>query len=609
MNSLNTSPCYEDASYSLSKKNKLASQNTVADLFVHYLEQLQVDYVFGVPGGAIEPLYNALARAEIRKTISTVIARHETGAAFMAQGYANESAKLGVCCATTGPGATNILTGVASAYQDEVPMLVITGQTAIANYAKPSLQNSSSNGVDTIAIFKSCTRYNALISSVEQFEQELVNAIGIAYGPVKGPVHLSIPVDIFRQVLPHTQPRFKLEPLMRQPSTIDLPAFEDLKLHLESARKIVLLIGEQCQSAIAEIIQFCEIRNIAFVTSLGAKGLINPHHELYFGVFGFAGHDSARQLLAQSDVDCVLAVGTALSEWDTLGWDKQAIMNSRLVHIDPVAMHHVNSPMASLHVCCDIKAVFNHLIEYFSSVNKSSTQAITSSAVKASLKLWNDKRPRYVNRKVGKQISHKNSLILPSELMNSLAQFFPSGARFFADAGNSTAWAVHDLHYRYEVDGTHLPQKWFHTSTRFASMGWALGQSIGASFANRQRHTICITGDGSWLMNGQELTVAVQEHLAIVFVVMNDGAYGMVKHGQRLAKAEPIGFELPAVNFVSLAKAMGARAFRISHLRDLYFRQRDILSKSNGPVVLDVQIDPEAVPPMAARVEVLGGER
>src|SRR5574340_1468484 len=140
------------------------------DLLVAYLEQIGIEYVFGVPGGAIEPLYNALARSARRGGPRPVVARHETGAAFMADGYARETGKIGVCCATSGPGATNLITGVACAYENEIPMLVITGQPSLHLLGRGALQESSGAGIDTVAMFRICTRYSALISHPDQIE-------------------------------------------------------------------------------------------------------------------------------------------------------------------------------------------------------------------------------------------------------------------------------------------------------------------------------------------------------------------------------------------------------------------------------------------------------
>jgi len=143
---------------------------TVADLLVGYLEQCGIEYIFGVPGGAIEPLYNALARSRRRGGIRHILARHETGAAFMADGYARETGKIGVCCATSGPGATNLITGVACAYDNNIPLLAITGQPALPSFGKNPLQESSCTGINTLAMFRHCTRYNSLVSYPLQME-------------------------------------------------------------------------------------------------------------------------------------------------------------------------------------------------------------------------------------------------------------------------------------------------------------------------------------------------------------------------------------------------------------------------------------------------------
>ena len=174
----------------------------VGDLIVSYLEQIGVDYVFGIPGGAIEPLYNALARSERKGGIRSVVARHETGAAFMADGYARNSGKLGVCCATAGPGATNLITGVASAYDNHSPLLVITAQTALENFGRNAAQESGDTGIKTVAMFEQCTHYSTLVSHVNQLEQKLASAIMTAFRSPMGPAHLSIPLDVLRHASP-----------------------------------------------------------------------------------------------------------------------------------------------------------------------------------------------------------------------------------------------------------------------------------------------------------------------------------------------------------------------------------------------------------------------
>ena len=212
-------------------------QMDAADLLVAYLEQIGVEYIFGVPGGAIEPLYNAMARSARRGGLRPIVARHETGAAFMADGYARETGKLGVCCATSGPGATNLITGVACAFENEIPMLVITGQPSLHLMGRGALQESSATGIDTMAMFNCCTHYNAMISHLEQMERQVISAILVAHHPIPGPVHLSLPVDVQRSIL-KSAPTYNLAHLLRSASAVDDTAVRELQGILAQAKVI-----------------------------------------------------------------------------------------------------------------------------------------------------------------------------------------------------------------------------------------------------------------------------------------------------------------------------------------------------------------------------------
>src|SRR5512137_532083 len=170
---------------------------TLSDLIVEYLEQFGVEYVFGIPGTPLGPLFDALARSERRGGPRAVLTRHESGAAFIADGYARASGRVGVCCSTTGPGATNLITGVASAFAEQIPMLVITPQTRIPDFSRGCFQDSSRDGVDIMGMFDHCTRYNSMVTHPNQLEWKLAAALTAAMGSPRGPAHLSIPVDIF----------------------------------------------------------------------------------------------------------------------------------------------------------------------------------------------------------------------------------------------------------------------------------------------------------------------------------------------------------------------------------------------------------------------------
>jgi acetolactate synthase-1/2/3 large subunit len=575
----------------------------IGDLLIHYLSQIGVEYVFGVPGGAIEPLYNALARSERNQGPRAIVARHETGAAFMADGYYYNSGKLGVCCATTGPGATNLTTGMCSAYQHRIPMLVITAQTASNHFGRGAFQDSSCTGVDIMGIFEHCTRYNTLVSHVDQFEHKLVSALHHALGTPQGPVHLSIPVDIFRQTTTKTKPSFDLSRLQTNSAAFDAVAFEQLKTTLLKAHKPVFVVGSYCNHAIKLIMEVALLLQAQVVTTPQGKGLVDPYHPLYRGVVGFAGHQEAHQILVDSEVDIIIAVGTSLGEWATDGWNPELLLNDRMIHISDAELDFSRSPRAQLHVLGNLQTLFEQLhkslqisfsVDTLKTINLNNKQL---QKTKPHLHFTLDDKPQQVTSKP----------IKPQQLMLTLTEFFPDNTLYLADIGNSMAWATHYLHPKTKLhQSKHSGTAYLRTSMEFASMGWAIGTAIGTAIACPGEPVVCITGDGSILMSGQELTVAIQQQLPVIFVILNDAALGMVKHGQRLAKAEAVGYELPKIDFAGIAHSMGVPGYVIRSAYDFERLNADVICRRSGPTVLDVRIDTEQVPPMASRLRQLG---
>jgi acetolactate synthase-1/2/3 large subunit len=188
-----------------------------------------------------------------------------------------------------------------------------------------------------------------------------------------------------------------------------------------------------------------------------------------------------------------------------------------------------------------------------------------------------------------------------------LAGLFPADTCFLSDAGNSQAWAIHYLHPRVPAGiGRLASEERFRACSEFVSMSWAVGAAVGTALGAPGMPVVCITGDGSFLMGGQEITVAIQERLPVIFIILNDAALGMVKHGQRLAGSEQIAFELPEIDYCAMAKAMGAEAYIIRSIRDLRELDIESLCRRPGPTLLDVRIDREEIPPIGMRLRVLG---
>ena len=586
----------------------------IADLLLAYLEQMEIEYVFGVPGGAIEPLFNAIARSSRRGGVRHILARHEAGAAFMADGYARETGKIGVCCSTSGPGITNLITGVACAYDNNIPLLVITGQPALPTFGKHPLQESACTGINTLGMLQHCTRYNSLVSHPQQFEHKLVTALQLATRTPMGPAHLSIPVDVFRSPNPLPYPSYDLGALLKPSALVDDDALETLRQMLIEATNVVFLIGVDCGEAIGSILQFAELSGAMVVTTPDGKGLVNPHHPLFRGVFGFGGHASAEAVLRDKSVDLIIAIGTGMGEWNSGGWS-DSLLNARLVHIDESEEHLTRTPMARFHMRGRILSIFTRLVQ----------QLYENEARQSG---YIEHQQHGIQRKPDNMLAAPDKAesnatpILPQRLMKELGRLFPPTTRFLADTGNSTTWAIHYLQpnidrrtgeRRHTGGSKRAPGRrkteggWLRVTMNFAPMGWAIGGAVGTAAANPEVPVVCITGDGSFLMNGQEISVAVAERQTVIFVVLNNQSLGMVKHGQRMAQAEQIGCDLPPTDFAALARAMGAVAHTIHAPADLLNLDIAAICARQGPTLLDVFIDPDEVPPMNVRMRVLAG--
>lgn len=566
---------------------------TMSDLIVEYLERFGVEYVFGIPGTPLGPLFDALARSERRGGPRAVLTRHEAGAAFIADGYARESGRIGVCCSTTGPGATNLITGVASAYAEQVPMLVLTPQTKIPEFSFGCFQDSSRDGVDIMSMFDHCTRYNSMVTHPNQLERKLAAALTTALGTPKGPAHLSIPFDIFAAEAPGPAsfPGL-LELLSARGTAVDGAALErlveDVLSVVNRGGKIALLVGHNGIGFGNEITRFAELVGAEIVTTPRGKAAINPYHPLARGVFGCAGHASARRSLSADTVELILAVGTNLGEWSTSKWDP-ILMNNRMIHIHNDRKCFTRSPMARLHVEGAIGEVFVRLNERLSGELKPSATtpfdpdaSAMASYVPTGIQVIN---PACCAPAEGK------GLLKAPQVYTELIRRLPRETRFFIDNSNSVPWSIHYFfHPRPES---------YHLSIEFATMAWAVGAAVGGAFGDRRAPSVCIAGDGCYLMSGQEITVAVEQGLPVIFVVLSDQGYGLIRHGHRALGKERVDFDIPPVDFAMMARAAGAEAHTIREAGDFDLIDWQALAERQGPTLLDVMIDPEERPPLA----------
>lgn len=576
----------------------------VADLLVHYIEQIGVNTVFGVPGSAIEPVLDAIARSRRRGGLELVVARHESGAAFMADAWSRETGLPGVCLSGSGPAATNMMTGVANAADNRIPLLAITGQAALPMFGRHPLQASEASAIDIPGIYGSFCCYSSLLSHPDQAEVKISAALLHACR-ASCPAHIAIPVDIQRSLVTR-MPGAHLEVLSRPPRLVDEEALRELLAILADTAVAAVVLGPLPSVVMPRMMQFVEKLGVPFITTPDAKGLINPGHPLYRGVIGYAGHPEAMALLRPAQ-GVILAFGLRVSEWRSGGWSP-LLLNDRLIHIDEREANLLGTPMARLHVQGNVSRILASLLENVLPGPGGLPAAAKDSLAARRMMDWPP-----ANRS-------GQASVPPSSLMDYLSARLPSQVRVVADAGNSAAWAVNRLHVAERRDsGRHLrapgvlrdsrygDRSWLRVLTDFAPMGWAIAASVGYAIADPLRPTLCLTGDGSLLMNGQEMTVALALNLPVIWLVLNDASLGMVRHGQQLARAESIGHALPPVDFAAMARAMGLRAFSIPDIDALQAFDPSVFAELEGPCLIDVHIDPDEVPPIGARLPAQGG--
>ncbi len=565
------------------------------DLILRYLERMGIRFVFGVPGGSIEPFYNALARSERRGGIRAVLARHETGAAFMADGYARETGLIGVCCATAGPGATNLLTGVANAYADNVPMLVITAQTSLNRFGQGAFQESSCTGVNTMDMFASCTRYNTFVSHPEQLETKLLHAFSHALGQQPGPVHLSIPLDVMRHEVEDSSYSPFRKPFVPNDVIPDPVTVQSVVDDLADIKQATIVLGEDAADSADQWVQLAELRGWNLVTTPRAKGLVNSFHPQNRGVFGFAGHQSATEAVGPQDAERVITVGAALDEVSTAGWSPDGLLSERLIHLSRNPGHLVRAIMAGHAVLGDPRSVADQLL---AAARKT---GLPAPALKAH---GSDGVPDFVGGNFREGCFATSGPIKPQALMTYLSRVCPEQTRALFDTGNSFLWGIH----HWNVGRPEQPlcsKNLFNIGIGFAAMGWAIGASVGMALADDSVPVVCVTGDGSYLMSGQELATASQENCNVLRVVLNDSSLGMIRHGQALGGAEQIANELPSINYGMMAEALDVEAHRVSTLEELHQLDLASILARPGPCLLDILVDGDEVPPMGARMKVL----
>jgi acetolactate synthase-1/2/3 large subunit len=548
------------------------------------MREAGVDAIFGVPGGAIAPFLQDLRS---RDDIRTVFAAHESGAAFMADGYARSSGKLGVCLTTTGPGVTNAVTGVASAHLDNVPLMLISGQTPPAQVGSSAFQESTGEcGVDTTQLMSTSTKYSAAVSHPEALPRVIAKAVNVALSDTPGAVHVSIPRDVARAPQEaDIRPRLQLGTSF--PSTDDMKEVHEL---VTSARHPLIYLGVGARSLLKDQLpaftRYVEENNIPVVTTLQAKGIFPESHPLSLGIYGLAGHAAAQSYA--KDADLVLVAGTRLGEWATGGRAAALVEDKKIVHVDSEAVSFDQAISADMNMKCDVRAFFEVLFE----LNEEHPPSDISRSV-----------PTDTGYEAAPD-EHGCDSISPSALIRMVNSVIDADLDIFVDIGNCTGLSVRHL----QID----PPARVFIPTGLASMGWSCGAAIGGKIASPKRRSLAIVGDGAFLMNGNEVATAARYGVGVVYLVLDDGYYGMVNHGESFQSGAPLtenfyrtGFEDTAL----FAEALGADTLCPDSVEEaekalrLAFERADHCRR---PQVVIAAVNPLEAPPYGDRFEMVG---
>jgi acetolactate synthase-1/2/3 large subunit len=540
--------------------------------------------IFGYPGGAILPVYDEIYKAEVRGAIRHYLVRHEQGAVHAADGYARATGRVGVCIATSGPGATNLVTGIATAHMDSIPLVVITGQVPSYAIGTDAFQETDIFGI-TLPIVK----HSYMVRSPKQIAQIMAESFHIASTGRPGPVLIDIPKDIGQQ-------EFDYEPEV----TVNLRGYKPtvkghsqqiahaLKLIREADRPLLYVGGGAILSnAFAEIKQLAERFQIPVTTTLMGKGAFDERNPLSVGMLGM--HGTAYANFAVQNCDLLIAVGARFDDRVTGKLDKFAPL-AKVIHIDIDPAEVGKNRVPDVPIVGDVKHVLRHMLEHTSYEEATRTQAWLQQIAE-----WKEDYPL--------QVPHYEGELSPQEVIVEFAKQAPN-AYYTTDVGQHQMWAAQFL--------KNGPRQWI-SSAGLGTMGFGLPAAMGAKIAVGTEQVICIAGDASVLMNIQELGTIAQYGIATKIAIINNGWQGMVRQWQESFYNERYSasnMELGMPDFVKLAEAFGVKGMLVTAQDNLSNAVAEVLDYP-GPIVADFRVKRDEncypmVPPGASNSEMVG---
>jgi acetolactate synthase I/II/III large subunit len=544
---------------------------TGAHALLESLEKQKVEVIFGILGGAILPVYDELCS---HKKIRHILARHEQCAAHEAEGYARASGRAGVCMATSGPGATNLVTGIANAYMDSSPVIALTGQIpAAGTNTSYMIGRDAFQEADIIGITTAITKYSYQPRTVQEIPLMVNNAFYIATTGRPGPVLIDLPKNV-QSGLGEVEFTNKIELRgYKQPNEPDTAKISEASDLLAKARCPIILAGGGAITAEAsdEIVKMSDLLMAPVATTFMGKGVFPENHPLSLGSIGMHGNPAANRLLGEADV--LLAVGTRFSDRATANLDSFA-PNAKKIQLD-IDNAEINKNIdVDVPIVADAKASMKMLYT-----------AVTQKLKKGEGVAWT-KRVKEAKEQLSPLLKDRPREMLPKALLIELRKLLQENAIVTTEVGQNQMWSA--LYYQA------LKPRTFISSGGLGTMGFGFPAAIGAKVACPDRPVVDIAGDGSFIMSEQELACSVTENIPVIVIVLNNSILGMVAQWQRMLynhryMAVHLG---KSPDFVKLADAYGAQGLRANSIEEFHKAVKTALT-SKVTTVIDVPIGSE----------------